>query len=138
MKLFDKDRLIALVVSSAILAASAFAAVPFSGSISDVRAARLTRNMNRLNKQACANVGLPAGCTQAQAREANPEAVIYRDLSDYIERGIVQGYADQLKATDQDDDWRQAAQAWAAKTAAEKDAVCAAFSLPNGCEVFPR
>ena len=100
---------------------------------------RLERARVRTNKATCAQSGsLPANCTQAQARIANPAAKVYANVGDMIDRMVVPDFIDTLKATDTSDDAAQAAAAWAAMNDTQKNAVCALLGLPNGCEAWSR
>lgn len=127
-----------LALFALALAASAAADVTYTVTVNDANGARVERARVRTNTATCAASNLPANCTQPQARVLNPTAVIYNTAQEYIDKAVVGGYVQSLKDIDTSDDRQQAKAAWDAKTAAQKDAACATFGLPAGCEIWPR
>lgn len=128
-------KILTLVV---LLIAALASAGSYSVTTNAAQDARLERHRNRVNKATCEAAGRQAGCTQAQARAMNPGAEIYSDVQDMIQRLIIKGFTDGLKSQDTSDDAAQAAAAWAAKSDADKNAVCALLGLPAGCEAWRR
>ena len=124
---------IAILLVAAIAEAGSYTVT--TGAAQDTR---LERHRVRVNKATCQSVNLPANCTQAQARNITPGVDVYSDVSDMINRLIIGGFLNGLKAADTADDAAQAAAAWTAKSDADKNAVCALLGLPNGCEAWPR
>lgn len=109
---------------------------------------KLTRAMARQNKITCAQYGLPASCTQPQARKAYCErngfggiatcagantVDIYADVQSYWQRETVRLVLDKLAADLEADDKVAFEAAKAAATKAQKDAACAALGLPARC-----
>jgi len=105
---------------------------------STVQDNRLERARVRANKATCGALSLPAACTQAQARAKDSNANIYSDVADFMNRSIVGDYIRALKAADTSDDAAQAAEAWAAMSDTQKNAVCTLLGLPAGCEAWAR
>jgi hypothetical protein len=128
-------KLIALVILSAASVASAGTYTVNTNASQDTR---LARQLNRLNKATCASVGLPANCTQAEARAKQPSLDVYASVTDMLDRAIVGGYLSGLKSADTQEDAVQAAAAWVAMNDTQKNAVCALLGLPNGCEAWTR
>jgi len=98
---------------------------------------RLERHRVRSNKATCASVSLPVGCTQAQARNINPDANIYSNVEDLIDRMVVKNFTDGLKNDDTRDDAAQFCVWFKAASAAQQNNACALAGLPNGCEICP-
>lgn len=96
---------------------------------------RLERHRLRVNKNSCQAVGLPNNCTQAQCRNLNPNCDIYTDIADMIDRLVLRGYLQGLAAVDTSDDHEQFCTWWRTATVTQKNGVCSASGLPNGCEV---
>lgn len=126
---------LALIV---LLVAAVASAGTYSITTNASNDARLERHRQRVNKATCQSVNLPASCTQAKARNVQPGVDVYSDVQDMVDRLIVGGFLKGLKAADTSDDAAQAAAAWAAKSDADKNAVCALLGLPSGCEAWPR
>lgn len=126
-----------LVITIAFLLVVTSLAIAGSYTINTTTAqdTRLERHRNRLNKFACTSAGLSVGCTQAQCRAANPTCDIYSDVADMIDRNILRGYLTGLANVDTSDDKDQFCSWWKAATAVQKNTVCSAAGLPNGCEV---
>jgi hypothetical protein len=99
---------------------------------------RLERQRVRINKQTCERLNLAPTCTQAQARDVEPGVDVYSSVQDFLDRNVLKSYLAGLKNADTADDAEQAAALWALKTDADKNAICAAYGLPAGCEVHPR
>lgn len=127
-----------LYVFAVLLSASLAVAGSYSITTTTVQDNRLGRARVRVNKATCGSLGLPAACTQAQARAKDSGVNIYADVADYLDRYVLKQHTDGLKAADTSDDANQAATAWAAMTDTQKNAVCALLGLPNGCEAWPR
>ena len=121
-----------------LLIAAVVSAGSYTINTSAANDTRLARHLARVNKATCASVGLPADCTQAQARNVQPGLDVYSNVQDMVDRLIVGGFLKGLKAADTSDDAEQAKALWDAKTDAQKNAVCAAIGLPSGCEAWPR
>jgi hypothetical protein len=127
-----------LVIAVLLSAATAFAGT-YTITTTAAQDTRLERQRVRLNRSTCAQSGsLPANCTQAQARIANPAAKIFTSIADLIDRGVVQDYVVTLKQADTSDDAAQAAAAWVAMNDTQKNAVCSLLGLPAGCEAWTR
>lgn len=127
-----------LVFAVLLAAATAFAGT-YSVTTTAAQDTRLERQRLRLNKATCTQSGsLPANCTQAQARIANPAAKVFTNVQDLLDRGVVQDYVTTLKQADTSDDAAQALAAWTAMNDTQKNAVCALLGLPNGCEAWSR
>lgn len=110
--------------------------------------ARLTRGVARQNRLTCAQYGLPASCTQTQARKAYCEqngfggiatcagatsVDIYADVQSYWQRETVRLALDKLAADLDAEDKAAFEAARAAATKAQKDAACTALGLAAGC-----
>lgn len=110
--------------------------------------AKLTKAMARQNKITCAQYGLPASCTQPQARKAYCEkngfggistcvgatsVDIYADVQSYWQRETVRLVLDKLAADLDADDKAAFEAAKKAATKAQRDAACAALGLAAGC-----
>lgn len=98
---------------------------------------RLDRARKRVNADTCTRLGLPATCTQSQARAVVPGTDVYSDVGDFCDRFVVQTYYATLKDLADASDVADAKAAWDAMSNAQKNAVCAAFTPPlgNGCLV---
>jgi len=126
-----------LVLAVLLAAATAFAGT-YTITTNTAQDNRLERHRVRVNKATCESVGLPANCTQAQARNVTPGTNVYSTAADMVDRLIVGGFLNGLKAVDTSDDAVQAAAAWVAMNDTQKNAVCALLGLPNGCEAWTR
>ena len=128
-----------ILVLAALLAAATAYAGTYSVTTTAAQDTRLERQRVRLNRATCAQSGsLPATCTQAQARIANPSAKVFTTVADLLDRGVVQDYAIELKQADTSDDAAQALAAWTAMNDTQKNAVCTLLGLPAGCEAWAR
>lgn len=109
---------------------------------------KLTKARARQNRITCAQYGLPASCTQPQARKAYCErngfggistcagstsVDIYSDVQTFWQRESVRLVIDSLTATLDAEDKAAFAAAQEAATKAQKDAACAALGLAAGC-----
>jgi len=129
-----QKRLLALV---ALLAATVVYAGSYTISTTTAQDGRLERHRLRTNKATCASAALPADCTQAQARKVILGVNIYADVADMIDRLILKGFLDGLKAQDTSDDAQQFCTWFRAATVAQQNSACALAGLPNGCEICP-
>ena len=134
-----------------LLAAPAFGA-SWTVNTGTAQDTRFERNRVKLNAATCTALGLVSTCTQAQARNAfcakpgssgaapctvngqsSAEIVVYSTVGDYLDRFLIDAHNRDLKVSQEADDitaWG----AWlAGATLAQKNAVCAAAGLPNGC-----
>jgi hypothetical protein len=127
-------KLLTLVVL--LVAAAAFAGT-YSITTTAAQDNRLEKQRVRLNEASCLAAELPKTCTQAQCRNVNPGCDIYSNIGELIDRNIVKNYVDSLKTTDTRDDQTKFCDFWNAPstTIAQRNAVCAASALPNGCEL---
>lgn len=143
-----------LFLAPTLLAASALAAVAVSFNVSDANAARIDRERLRVNKIACESFGLPAACTQAQARAAfcardgasapthpctfggvdSSTVRIYGTTSEFVDVEVIKEYTRELRARQDQEDKSAAKAAFDAKSQAEKDAICTALGLTAGCQ----
>jgi hypothetical protein len=129
------------------LLAAVAAAGTYTITTSTAQDNRLEKERLRTNKATCALVNLPANCTQAQARNAVdsngvpiPGASgldVYSSVQDFLDRRVVPAYVQSLRVKDTSDDVVQFCTAWNAGTNATRNATCAAWGLPNGCELCP-
>ena len=93
----------------------------------------VTRARTEDNARACASVGLPTGCTQAQADAQSPGRVtIYANngawLLDILKAAVTEKLSSQQTA-----DLATWEKTRATATQAQKDAACAALGLAAGC-----
>ena len=113
--------------------------------------AKLTRALARANKQVCQSVGLAAGCTRAQARDAWCQQLtgkaapctvgarssagidIYPDVQSFLAGEIVRLIRDQWGPQSDADLQRSYLDAAAKGTQAQRDAACVAVGLAAGC-----
>jgi hypothetical protein len=128
---------IALSVVVLFVAALAMAGT-YTLSLSTIQDTRLERDRVRHNKATCGALTLPGSCTQAQARTKDPNANIYSDVSDFLDRFVVKVYTDSLKRIDTSDDYEQFCTWFKAATVAQQNAACTLAALPNGCEICPQ
>lgn len=126
---------------------------------------RITRAMNRVNAATCKYRGLPASCTTTQVREqfcktngfggqpiivdgvqtgttplvsdcnGATQFIVYGNITQFDKRTLLEKIDEWAKQDDADDK-AAAAAAWAAKTQAQKDAICTSLGLPAGCTAF--
>lgn len=129
MKLFKVTLLGLLLVASLATAGS------YTINTTAAQDTRLERHRNRVNRNSCQLVGLPNNCTQSQCRALNANCDIYSDVADLIDRNILRGYLQGLAAVDTSDDHEQFCTWWRTATTVQKNGVCSASGLPNGCEV---
>ena len=112
---------------------------------------RLTRALARANRQVCQSVGLAAGCTRAQARDAWCQQLtgkaapctvgarssagidIYPDVQSFLAGEIVRLIRDQWGPQSDADLQRSYLDAAAKGTQAQRDAACVAVGLAAGC-----
>lgn len=139
-----------LLILALLLAPVAAADVTTTATFTDQQAARITRAMKRTNTETCAHFGLPAACTTLQARavfcqRANltgtdcagaTQFLIYPTIDAYLKREMLKMVNETFTAADAAEDKAAAAAAWAAKTQAQRDAICATLGLPAGCTAF--
>lgn len=92
--------------------------------------AALKNVIKRLNKKTCASVGLPATCTDAQAKAKGPSLVIYpataagyQDYSSVIYAGMVREHAAREIAQRAAEDVRQAYKSASPSVQAQVDAL---------------
>lgn len=125
-----------LAVLAVLAAATAFAGT-YSVTTTTAQDNRLEKQRVRLNTASCAAANLPSSCTQAQCRNVVAGCDIYSNVQDLIDRNIVTNYANSLKTNDTRDDQTQFCTFWNAPTTtlAQRNAICAASALPNGCEL---
>jgi hypothetical protein len=97
--------------------------------------ARLSRHVTRLNKATCTSLGLPASCTQAKARQVDPEAVVYAGVEDYLQRAVVRAHLVDLRERDRADDQAEWCAWWRGASAEAQASACAQAGLPSGCEL---
>lgn len=126
-----------------LLAAPAWAA-SYTLTTTVAQETRITRGRTASNAAACAIVGLPASCTQAQADAAVaaaaaeapprvlPTVVVHATNSPYL-LSILAAEFVRIKAAQDAADRVSFDAAKAAATAAQKDAACVALGLAAGC-----
>jgi len=124
----------ALTLGLFLLAAVA-AAGTYTITTSTAQDTRLERHRVRVNKATCTAAGLPANCTQAQARVTNPGVNIYSSVQDMIDRLVLQDFLNALRLADTADDSTQFCAWFNAASTANKNSACALAGLPNGCEL---
>ena len=112
---------------------------------------KLTRALARANRQVCLSVGLAAGCTRAQARDAWCQKVsgkpapctagprssadidIYSDVQAFLGGEVVRLIRDQWGPQGDQDAKSALLDAAARGTQAQRDAACVAVGLAAGC-----
>ena len=155
-----------LLALALLLAFPALGDVTITNTYTDGQAARITRAMNRVNKATCAYRGLPANCTTVQVREqfcktngiggqpildANgvqtgttplvsgcngaTQFIVYGNITVFEKRTMLEKVTEWMNE-EAAEDKAAAAAAFAAKTVAEKDAVCTSLGLAAGCSPF--
>lgn len=113
--------------------------------------AKLTRALARANKQVCQSVGLAAGCTRAQARDAwcqqlagraapctvatrsSADIDIYPDVQSFLSGEVARLVREQWGPQGDTGLQRAYLDAAAKGTQAQKDAACVAVGLAAGC-----
>lgn len=134
-------KLIALALL--LLAAPAFAA-DYTVTLNATQEATVTRARTESNAAACALVGLPANCTQAQANAAVaaaaaevpprtlPSVNVINTNSGYVNT-MVNADLKRMKGAHKAADKNSFNAARDTATQAQKDAACVAFGLAAGC-----
>lgn len=136
-----------LFLALLLLSAPAFAAT-LTLTTTAAQDTKLERTRVRFNKETCASVALPAACSQAEARTAYclqtvnnavtncPGAGkldVYADVAAFLQGVVVKLVADTWGPSNDAADAAAFQAALAAATTAQKNGVCAALGLANGC-----
>ena len=94
--------------------------------------AQEARALAQTNRDTCASVGLPSGCTNAQVQSRDSSKVIYADVAGMVRAWAIEHLRQMRERADALDTTTFAAAA-AAATNAQKNAACAAVGLAAGC-----
>lgn len=155
-----------LILLAVFLALPAMGQATISNDYTAGQVARITRAMQRVNKETCAYRGLPANCTTVQVREQFCKTNGFGGQPIRNAQGEITGYTPlvsdcngatqfvvyanitqfdkrtllekitEWQTQDEAEDKAAAKAAWDAKTQAQKDALCPSFGLTAPCTPF--
>lgn len=127
----------ALPVIALVLIAGTVEAGTYTVTTTTQQDTRLDRARLQINAATCGSVGLPDNCSQPQARAIDPNASIYSDVGDFINRYMLRNAAQDLQDQQNHQDLSAFCSAFAAASTAARANACSAvgaIACPSECK----